>query len=320
MGRDGGLFRTVGISALSVVLLFSVACSKTSPAQPAGGTVRVRVTDTETGSALNNIPVTLDCYGEEFDAKTQGGIAKFEINAPKQCTLEVNMTNSQVRFNNAYIPSIVENIGLSGGEQIEIDIVREDYLNPNKHNWNYLLNAYRGKNNGGVNQVWVTQPDKWIVYDPHGYLKKYSDPKNNPIFNNIMEGFKAIEQYTRGFIKAPSPDEVIIKYKEEKIPNGAVGFIITDGEAWEMDDENSNNEIIRSGAGPTGHYTIIEELTSSVQGGDNDSDIGVFNKGVIKLIDLHWGRFNYWKRKPGDVFRLHYKGYKIVEVRKDLNF
>ena len=161
---------------------------------------------------------------------------------------------------------------MSGGEYIEIDIVRKDFLNPDGYNWKDLLDAYRGRNNankGYINQRWVKQPDKWIVYDPHGYLKKSSDPKNNPIFDNIMQGFRAIQEYTNGFIQAPSKDEVEIRYKEERTPDGAISFKITDGEAFAFEEENSNDEIIRSGvgAGPYAFYDPMGELVSSVSRG-----------------------------------------------------
>ncbi len=105
-----------------------------------------------------------------------------------------------------------------------------------------IVGAYRGRGNGGLNQVWVTKPEKWIVYDPNNVLKQYSDPKNNEVFNNIMEGFRAIEDYTNGFIIAPSKDKVEINNDPNySLPDGAISFEITDGDAYAGDFVNSNN-------------------------------------------------------------------------------
>ena len=116
-----------------------------------------------------------------------------------------------------------------------------------------------------------------------------------------MQGFKAIQEYTDGFIKSPPRDKVEIRYVEEKIPQGTIGFIITDGEAWAFDEENSYDEIIRSGAGTTARYDTSGELCASVQGGDNESYLTtIFDGGQkFKDIDKIWGKFNYKKREPG---------------------
>jgi len=299
------------------------SCKKQSEPEPiVGGPVRVYVTSTFDNSSLNNIPVTFECNGMIYEKETNGGMAKIDLDAPKQCTIKVNFSNSVASRNNDYIPSVLENIALTGNNEITLDIVEKAKLNPDGYSWKELLDAYRGGHNGAVNQVWVKQPEKWIVYDPNNVLKQYSDPKNNQVFNNIMEGFRAIQEYTNGFIIAPSKDKVEIRYKEERTPDGAISFKITDGEAFEWESVNSNNEIVRSraGANPIFNYgnTVVAELVSSVQGGDNEAGRWievVFMSGKINPIDRIWGDFNYNKRKPGSAIILDGQYGHLYEIR-----
>jgi len=296
------------------------SCKKQSePESIVGGPVRVYVTSTFDNSSLNNIPVTFECNGMIYEKETNGGMAKIDLDAPKQCTIKVNFSNSVASRNNDYIPSVLENIALTGNNEITLDIVEKAKLNPDGYSWKELLDAYRGGHNGAVNQVWVKQPEKWIVYDPNNVLKKYDDPKNNQVFNNIMEGFRAIQEYTNGFIRAPSKDEVeLINSLSGGTPDGAILFEITNGEAYEGDFVNSNNEIYKSraGAGPTADIDTVSELVSSVQGGDNEGSApAVFMSGKINPIDKTWGDFNYNKREPGSAIIVNGQYGHLYEIR-----
>jgi len=320
--KKGLTYLTIlGLSGLSFI---NYGCKKHNDiVNPVGGPVRVYVEDTFTNSSLNDIPVTLECNGNVMEGKTSGGIVTFDLDNVYTCNIKINFSNSQASRDNDYVASVVERMGLTGGEDINIDIVRKDDINPSGYNWKELLNVYRGRDNRPdyTNQVWVKQPEKWVVYDPHGYLKQYADKKNNPIFNNIMKGFKAIQEYSNGFIKAPSRTEVEIRYETKHWVENGVFFEITDGRAYEADDENSNDEIIRSGAGAryTGCYDMFGELVSSVQGGDNEGgsfESVVGGTGYVTEIDKIWGNFNYYKRKPGDKFFLDGEYGHLYEVRK----
>lgn len=316
----GGWRRRIGLVAFAVAMaLLLSGCKKNSPTEMVGGEVLISVKSTFGSRALDGIPVTLDCEGKASEGKTQGGAVRFQLETMATCIIKVNFTNSQAQRNQDYIPAVIENIALSGGENLQIDLAEVNKLNPNNsYSWKELLKAYRGRDYiDGVNQVWTRQPEKWIIWDPKHYLDKYPDPKNNPIFDNIMRGFRAIQEYTNGFITAPSRDDVEIRHNGTA-PDYSINFTITNGDAYADEYTNSNNEIIKStaGAGPTGHFTIIEELTSSVQGGDNDSTVGVFNWGEIRPIDKIWGKFNYFKRKPGDKFYLDGPYGHLYEVRK----
>ena len=285
-----------------------------------GGEVVISVTSTFHGNSLNNIPVTFECVGFTYEAKTQGGISRVQLDDVKTCNIKINFANSQATKNENYIPAVIEETPLTGGENIEIDLAERNILNPNgQYRWKDLLDAYRGRDHiDGVNQVWTNQPSRWVVFDPNRILKGYPDPKNNPLFENIMAGFRAIEEYTNGFIQAPSRDEVEIRYTEEKFVNFMIAFVITDGEKWELDVGSTGGDILRSGAAtdPGDGKSVIEMLTASVQGGDNKGNVGVFNSGEIKPIDKTWGRFNYFKRKPGDKFYLNGPYGHLYEVRK----
>ncbi len=213
-----------------------------------------------------------------------------------------------------YIPSIMTGdkgpihlVGNEDGERVEIniDIVKFKDLNPDGYNWRELLNAYRG-NLIGLNEVWTKRPDRFIVYDPHNVLKQYNDPKRNPVMDNIRVGFKAAEQYSCGVVKAPSLDEIEIKYETPHWSDGDMCFEITDGDAYETE-TGEHYEITRSAAGapPLDDVDTISEIVSSIQGGDNEGRApAVFLSGKIRLYDRIWGKFNYKLREPGSYIAL----------------
>ncbi len=315
-------FIKIGVS-LAGGFLLGCKDSSVNPVE-VGGRVKVIVTDTFSGESLSGIPVVVDGSFGRVEGVTEGGEFSFDIDKPERLRIRVNFSNSKSAYNGLYIPSEYV-FGVTGDYIAYYDIVKERDLNPYGYDWKQLLDAYRGRGDDEhhINAVWVKQPEKWVVYDPHGYLKKYEDKRRNPIFDNIMAGFRAIEEYTNGFIRAPHRDDVEIKGEEERIPDGAIGFVITDGDAWALDDANSNNEIIRSGAGARGTHLgyIIGELCASVQGGDNESFVDtVFDGNPMNKLDKIWGDFNYNKRSPGDSFKLNYEGYRVVETRAKLKF
>ncbi len=313
--RRADFLKAIGLGFLSVF----IGC-KDSSVNPVevGGRVKVIVSDTFSGESLSGIPVVVDGSFGRLEGVTEGGEFSFDIEGPERLRIRVNFSNSKGAYNGLYIPSEYV-FGVTGDYIAYYDIVKERDLNPYGYDWKQLLKAYRGLR---VNQVWVKQPEKWVVYDPHGYLKKYEDKRRNPIFDNIMAGFRAIEEYTNGFIRAPSRDDVIIRFEDSNVEENVIYFDITDGRAFETEQVNSNNEIIRSGAGTPGETRTgtIMELVSSVQGGDNDSYYGVFNTGYVDELDRKWGDFNYNKRSPGDSFKLNYEGYRVVETRVKLKF
>ncbi len=313
--RRSDFLKVIGLGFLSVF----IGCKDSSVNQvDTGGRVKVIVTDTYTGESLSGIPVVVDGSFGRLEGVTEGGEYSFEIEGPERLRIRVNFSNSKSSYNGLYIPSEYV-VGVTGDYIAYYDIVKERDLNPYGYDWKQLLKAYRGLR---VNQVWVKQPEKWVVYDPHGYLKKYEDKRRNPIFDNIMAGFRAIEEYTNGFIRAPPRDDVEIVSSTNWADN-VIYFEITDGRAYAGDKENSNNEIIRSraGAGYDASISFVSELVSSVQGGDNEASVdAVFMSGSINDMDRKWGDFNYNKRSPGDSFKLNYEGYRVVETRAKLKF
>ena len=301
---------------LFLLFLFSACKSHNDNPVSQSFSIRVYVSDTFDNGSLDNIPVTLECGGIVYDKVTRGGFTRIDLDNPANCTLKVNFSNQAGTQNSEYIPSVIENLTLTGGNDIRIDIVRKSYLNPEGYKWKDLIDAYRGRNKGGVNQVWTKQPSRWIVGDPNHVLDKYPDKYNNPIMDNIMKGFDAIQEYTNGFIIAPPRDKIEI-YNGTTPSGNVIAFEITDGRAYEDEDVNSNNEIYNSWAGTSGRSKegTIMELTSSVQGGDNDSTVGVFNTGKISPLDKTWGEFNYNKREPGSKIVLNGQYGHLYELR-----
>ncbi len=302
------------------LLLLLPACKKASSVidnSSSGGPVFITVDDTFSGQQLD-VPVNIECGGMVYEKKTTGGNLTFEIDKPEHCTIKVNFSNSLANKNDDYIPAVLENAGLQGEDNIHIDIVKKQDLNPKGYSWKDLIDAYRGRGRNGTNQVWVKQPKYWIVWDDNHVLDKYSDPRNNEVFNNIMKGFKAIQEYTNGFIKAPPRDKVEIRY-DGTAPDYSINFTITKGRAYEKDWANSNDELIRSGAG-AGPYAEVDtrgELVSSVQGGDNEAPVeSVFMGDVVNSLDKIWGRFNYLKRETGSRIVLDGAYGHLYEIRK----
>ncbi len=304
----------------SSLLLLLPACKKASSVidnSSSGGTVYLTVDDTFSGQPLD-VPVNIECGGMVYEKKTNGGNLTFEIDKPQHCTIKVNFSNSLANKNDDYIPAVLENVGLQAEDNIHIDIVKKQDLNPKGYSWKDLIDAYRGRGRNGTNQVWVTEPKYWIVWDINHVLDKYEDKYHNEVFNNIMKGFKAIQEYTNGFIKAPPRDKVEIRY-DGMAPDYSINFTITKGRAYEKDWANSNDELIRSGAGagPLDDVDTRGELVSSVQGGDNESAVyTVFDGFPMNDVDRIWGRFNYRKREPGSRIVLDGPYGHLYEIRK----
>ncbi len=322
---------------LILFLLFSFVSCKTednAENQPTSFKIYGRITDTFSGKPISGVDVKVKVRnGGEYETES-------DENGNYELTVDRNGIESQsfllkVYYNfsrgkSDYIPSVLTRSGEENDEassyfliredtKIDMDLVKkydiflkdtikdleEEYSMDEDDAIVDIIYSYRGRNRLGTNQVWVKKPEQWVVYDPRGILKQYSDPKHNEVFNNIMQGFKAIQEYTDGFIKAPSRDKVEIKYETIHWVDNGIFFEITDGEAWAADDENDYDEIIRSGAGanPKFNYgsTVIAELVSSIQGGDNESNCpSVFVNGNMSELDRIWGKFNYKKREPGN--------------------
>ena len=317
-----------------ILVMFFFSCREEEKG-PEIRSIRIygKVTDTFSGKILSGVQVVVkDSNGNEYEVRSdeEGRYEvrlsyEYEEGEPGKDGAYIKIYYNFDHGKEDYLPSVLTK---NGGEskdsvstmfkverdtEINMDLVKKDDLFlkefiqeimeeagcDEKEGIKGIMKAMRGGYNGARNCVWVTQPERWIIYDPLGKLKEFDDPKDNYIFRNIMEGFRAIEEYTDGFIKAPTKDKVEIIYDDGRTPDGALSFNITDGEAFEGEEINSNSEIIRSAAGAGWDGDIIQELTSSVQGGDNDGYVGVFNEGVIKQIDKVWGKFSYKKREPG---------------------
>ena len=319
---------------LILFLLFSFVSCKTeddTENEPTSFKIYGRITDTFTGKPISGVDVKVKVRnGGEYDTES-------DENGNYELTVDRNGIESQSfllkvyynfsRAKSDYIPSVLTKSGDENDEvssyflikedtKIDMDLVKKydiflkdtikylkERLSVNEESAiDEIILAYRGQDRIGTNQVWVKKPEKWVVTDPNHVLDQYSDKRHNEVFNNIMQGFKAIQEYTDGFIKAPSRDKVII-VNGGSISGDYIYFEITAGKAWEADSANEYNEIIRSGAGtgPSPSSDVyIEELTSSVQGGDNDGYVGVFNEGSISKLDKVLGKFNYKKREPGN--------------------
>ncbi len=317
--RGEGLKKLGYIASVIGLSLISYNCKKHNIVPtPVGGPVHVYVTDTETDSPLDNIPISVNCGGQIYEGKTSNGMYKFDVSGPVHCDVKVNFSNSVQERDKERLPSITKQVAFVGNDDFNIDIVREAYLNPDGYNWRELLNAYRG-NLIGLNEVWTKRPDRFIVYDPHNVLKQYNDPKRNPVMDNIMKGFRAADEYSCGVVRAPSLDEIEIKYEKSHWSNGDMFFEITDGEAYE-EEFVDNNEIKRSGAGG-GPYALtqnfVSEIVSSIQGGDNEGDVPCIFGANVHLTeqDKNWGRFNYKQREPGSQVVVDGEFGHLYEVR-----
>ncbi len=331
---------------LVLILIFYFGCSEEgSIMDEVKPVVYGKVTDTFTGEPIEGVEVkVVDAEGSEYATKTdKEGKYRIELSEIVSAIIMVNFDEGKPN----YIPSMVTKDGEYDENsvsnyipineenfEVNIDIVKKyeifwrsvlDLIIEQRREYGEdigedeaiksILDAYRGRDLPSLNQVWVRQPEKFIVYDPHGYLRDYEDERRNPIFDNIMEGFKAIEEYTSGVIKAPNRDDVEIKYETKHWEDGQVVFEITDGEAWAGESVNDYNEIIRSGAGTRGRSAIgaAGELIASVQGGDNESALDtVFDGNPMNDYDRLWGRFNYKKREPGAGFVLDKSLYGFI--------
>ncbi len=318
---------------LVLILIFYFGCSEEgSIMDEVKPVVYGKVTDTFTGEPIEGVEVkVVDAEGSEYATKTdKEGKYRIELSEIVSAIIMVNFDEGKPN----YIPSMVTKDGEYDENsvsnyipineenfEVNIDIVKKyeifwrsvlDLIIEQRREYGEdigedeaiksILDAYRGRDLPSLNQVWVRQPEKFIVYDPHGYLRDYEDERRNPIFDNIMEGFKAIEEYTSGVIKAPNRDDVEIR-ESGGDTDYAIYFEITDGRAFEGESVNDYNEIVRSGAGTSAIYGTAGELIASVQGGDNESALDtVFDGNPMNDYDRLWGKYNYKKREPGSRF------------------
>ncbi len=318
-----------------ILLIFSISCKEQnnddSNSDVILNYIYGKITDTFSGKPLSGVEIKIDYFVNMTDKEKTGeymGTSDDNGNYEIMIGKERGYFKIYVNFDKAlseYIPSIMGNgggfsgkyyeatpfhlVGNEDGERVEIniDIVKFKDLNPRNYDWEELLDVYRGSGDG-PNDVWVKRPDRFIVYDPHNVLKQYNDPKRNPVMDNIMKGFRAADEYSCGVVRAPSLDEIEIKYEESHWSNGDMFFEITDGDAYETEFVD-NNEIKRSGAGG-GPYALtqnfVSEIVSSIQGGDNEGDApSIFGANVhLTKQDKNWGRFNYKLREPGSYIAL----------------
>ena len=299
----------VFLAIVSVLLLaMLMACSGGSDSgnedpQPQPGRIAGNVFNTHTGQPLSiNITITgagiqniivSDANGNYTSEELQPGVYTIMYNYPEP--------NPEV------IPSQLRNITLSGGIiNINIDLADVSTLFPDQ-NYEGRIEFYRGRGNHGVNQVWVRQPDKWVIYDPNNELLNHPE-----YIDDIFEGFNKIERYTDGFLIAPDslddpdfPGRIEIHYGYEEPGEDYTISFYARGPPGEGESVNSNNQIYRSGATarPEDTENIHAELLASIQGGDSESNsfTGCFDSGEFTNDDLIWGKFNYILRKPGDV-------------------
>jgi len=315
---------TIILIMLSLIVINCNIIKDTGPIRIYG-----KVYDTFSGEIIRGVDVKVKVSdGIEYNVETDDR-GEWEVIIEGGSNIYVKIYINFEKNKEEYISSVVCRKGeesdgsntyimLEEDREIDVDIVKKQDLNINGDSWEDLIHAYRGRNGGGINQVWVKQPEKWVVYDPNHVLDKYSDPKNNEVFNNIMEGFRAIQEYTNNFIKAPSRDEVEIRYETIHWVENGILFEITDGEAYAVEDTNTNDEIYQSGAGASGRSAkgAGGELCASVQGGDNESGIDtVFDGNEITELDRIWGNFNYNKREPGSRMILDEETGKLYETR-----
>ena len=309
-----------------ILLIFSISCKEQNDDDSNSDVILNyiygKITDTFSGKPLSGVEIKIDYFVNFNDSEKTGeyiGTSDDNGNYEIMIGKERGYFKIYVNFDKAlseYIPSVMQGdnaplhlVGNEDGERVEIniDIVKFKDLNPDGYDWIELLNAYRGGNRG-PNQVWTKRPDRFIVYDPHNVLKQYNDPKRNPVMDNIRVGFKAAEQYSCGVVKAPSLDEIEIRYEEAQWSDGDMFFEITDGDAYAAEFVD-HHEIKRSGAGggPSPEpMNYVSEIVSSIQGGDNEGGApSIFGiNGHLTKQDKNWGRFNYKLREPGSYIAL----------------
>jgi hypothetical protein len=274
-----------------------------SPPPPTTASVTVNATDTFSGNTLS-VDFTLEGCGQRLTGRT--GAATIQATPCARSVIRVNMTSDNQMSDDDYVPSIYDDLNISGSFELTTDLPRSAILfGAIEPKW--TIEVYRGRRNAGLNQVWRTQPETWIVSDPNGILGG-GEPKLSSHFNNIMTGFAAVEDYTRGFIRAPPRESVEITTSRLGASGGQFVFTVNAGQEGPGAGSQIFDDVIVASfsRSRTESFTLgnlTGEMISSVQGGENESDSYInngFRSRPINALDRIWGEFNYWKRKPGD--------------------
>lgn len=269
----------------------------------------VRTTESFSGASLA-VDFVLRGTGTELTGRTD----REPIQVPAGTySLHVGMDANSVRSSLAVVPSVFERVDVRVATEVAVDLASASRLfdgptlRPGiepKH----LIETYRGRGNLGRNQVWRSQPRRYIVSDPFGRLSAFPDAKANAEFDYILRAFAAVNDYTNGYLRVPSQDEIEITSADRSYTSyGAGEFVIRVASGGLESERLVGDEIVASWVqGNTnipGALTLQSEMVSAVQGGDSESEPygghGMRN-GPVNAIDRTWGLLNYWKRKPGD--------------------
>ncbi|MFN7914245.1 MAG: hypothetical protein U0Q55_02820 [Vicinamibacterales bacterium] len=276
---------------------------------PADVTFAARANETFTGRSLS-VDYVLEGNGRKYVGKTD----RDPIQVPTGAyTLRIGMNAGNQASTDALVPAVYEGFTISASREFTTDLASYSTLFSSIQLGNidprWVIEVYRGRGNQGINQVWRNQPTKFVLADPSNVLGAHANARSNPDFDKVLAGFESVNQYSGGFLRVPSKDEIEIVSANRRVSDAVRGeFLVNILPTAALEAEvRVNNEIVTSFAqGPTrasAGLALQSEMLSSVQGGDSESD-GYSNNGMrnrpMNDLDRVWGDFNYNRRSPGD--------------------
>ncbi|MCJ7483696.1 MAG: hypothetical protein MUO31_12120 [Thermodesulfovibrionales bacterium] len=301
------LIALLGVAAVGVGIYF-LTKKKNDDSVNQDSTLEGTLKETFSSTALSGIPVYAVGGGKTFTGTTDGS-GYYSVKVPSgNYSVLFNISDTNVIGSGGYVPSKLSGVSVNGVKTVDLDLAEYAVLFPVPANAAEIIQIYRGRDMNGINKRWDHTPADFIAYIPPSFTLDATGKAN------ILKAYDWIRQYSDNFIQAPSDiTKVDIRYTDHPdYTNSANDNVDLDSLIYAAKNIAGakewfdGNKIKRSifFTSPDDLKNLRGEGVESIQGGDNESDLGtsasVFAGRNITPLDLKWGKFNYRLRKPGE--------------------